>query len=187
MAIPWPSERVFRMGLVEFLAAALSLVVGVGSLRRGGLIYMSPLPSTRVLFAVGFLGLIAFGFLLFRLVRRREYPWILGLAAVALPLFQPSQTPFNGLTDRIVLSIRDLALLGVAFYFLLRTMKTTDEMEQRIHLRALAWSYGLTLFVLIGYAVAEDVLPPLRGTWVASGMLGSWVVAWLATSIRYQR
>ena len=43
------------------------------------------------------------------------------------------------------------------------------------------------LVALIAYALAEDVLPALRGPWVASALLGSWVVAWVAASIRYQR
>jgi hypothetical protein len=45
----------------------------------------------------------------------------------------------------------------------------------------------VVLLVLIAHALAEDVLPPLRGVWIASAMLGTWVVAWLLTSLRYQR
>jgi hypothetical protein len=92
-----------------------------------------------------------------------------------------------GPVDRAVFALRDLALLGLAVAFALRAMKRTDELEQRIHSRALAWSYAAALVVLIAHALAEDVLPPLRGTWVASAMLGTWVVAWILTSIRYQQ
>ncbi len=184
MAIPWPSERVSRIGLFEFVLAALALVLGSSVLHRWGLVYET---ASRIPLAVGLLALFVCGCLLYRLVKRREYPWIVALAAVALPFFQPSQTPFRGLADRALQGTWDLVLVGAAFFFLVQTMRTTDEMEQRVHLRALAWSYGVALALLIGYAVAEDLLPPLRSTWVASGMLGSWVVAWLTTSIRYQR
>lgn len=186
MSIPWPTERASRTGLAEFLGAALCLLVGVAALQRGGLAYLSPLPSNWGPFIVGLSALSLCGFLLYRLVRRREYPWIIGAAAVALPLFEPSQAPY-GQADRIVFAFRDLALLAVVFVFLLRVMRATDELEQRIHLRAVAWSYSVVLLTLIAYALAEDVLPPLRGVWVASAMLGSWVVAWLLTSVRYQQ
>jgi hypothetical protein len=186
MSIPWPSERVSRTGLAESLAAALSLLVGVTALRRFGLAYPSPLSSHWGPFAVGLLALSLCGFLLYRLVKRREYPWIIAAAALALPLFQPSEAPYNSV-DRAVFAVRDLALVAVVVGFVLRTMRSTDELEQRIHLRALAWSYSVVLIALIAYAMAEDLLPPLRGAWVASGMLGSWVVAWFLASARYQR
>lgn len=186
MSIPWPSERASRTGLAESLGAALSLLIGVTALRRFGLTYLSPFSTNWGPFAVGFLALSACGFLLYRLVKRREYPWIIAAAALALPLFHPSEAPY-GPVDRAVFAVRDMALIAVVVVFVLRTMRSTDELEQRIHLRALAWSYSVVLIALIAYAMAEDLLPPLRGAWVASGMLGSWVVAWLLASVRYQR
>jgi hypothetical protein len=186
MPIPWPSERASRAGLVEFLTAALCLVVGVAALRRAGLTYLSTLSTKWGSFAVGFTGLLLCGLLLYRLVRKREYPWIIAAAAVALPLFEPAQAPYAQ-SDRLFLGLRDVVLVGAAFTFVLRLIRASDELDQRIHLRALAWSYGVVFLALVAYALAEDVLPPLRGVWVASAMLGSWVVAWLLTSIGYQQ
>jgi hypothetical protein len=186
MSIPWPSERVSGIGLAEFLGGAVSLLVGVAALRRAGLAYLSPAASNWRPLAVGSVALCLCGVLLYRLVRRREYPWIVAAAAVALPLFQPSQAPY-GPADRAIFALRDLALLGLVVFFVVRTMSRADELEQRIHLRAVGLSYTAVLVALIGYTLAEDALPPLRGAWVASGMLGSWVAAWLFTCVRYQR
>ncbi len=119
MSIPWPSERVSRVGLAESLAAALFLLIGVAALRRFGLAYLSPFSANWGTLAVGFLALSACGFLLYRLVRRHEYPWIIGAAAVALPLFAPSEAPY-GPVDRAVFAVRDMALVAVVVVFFLR-------------------------------------------------------------------
>ncbi len=80
-----------------------------------------------------------------------------------------------------------MILIGAAVVFIAQSIARADELERRIHLEALAWSYTVVLVVLLVQAMASDVLPPLRATWVASGLLGGWVAAWLATSVRYQR
>ena len=53
--------------------------------------------------------------------------------------------------------------------------------------REYPWLLALAAVALLVQAMAADVLPPLRATWVASGLLAGWVVAWLVTSVRYQR
>ena len=185
MPIPWPSERISRAGLVEFLIAVAGLVFGVVTLRQAGLTYITS-TNSKWLLPTGLAALAVCGFALFRIVKRREYPWIVAFAAVALPLYEPSQAPY-GLADRVVFAIRDLALLAAAVFFLARALRATDELEHRIQLEGLAWSYSVVLVALIAYALAEDILPPLRGVWVASLMLASWALAWAYTSFRYQR
>ena len=191
MSIPWPSERASRMGLAEFLVAAVMLVAGVVVMRRTLLDYTSPDAIRGVL--AGFGALVASGLAAYRIVRRREYPWILGLAAVGLPFYEPIPGAFGPpgalgtLFWRLTTSARDFALVAAAAYFLARTMRAADELERRIQLEALSWSYSIVLVALIAHALAEDVLPPLRGPWVASALLGSWVLAWLVASLRYQR
>lgn len=186
MSIPWPSERASRTGLAEFLVAAVMLVTGVVVMRQTLLDYARPGAMRFVL--VGFAALVACGFAAYRIVRRREYPWILGLAAVGLVFYEPIPGAFGGSVFwRLTTTARDLALVGAAVYFLVRTMRSGDELERSIQLQALSWSYSVVLVALIAYALAEDVLPPLRGPWVASALLGSWVVAWVVASIRYQR
>ena len=186
MSTPWPSERASRKGLAEFLFAAVMLTAGVVVMRQTLLDYTSPDAMRGVL--TGFVALVASGFAAFHIVRRREYPWILGLAAVGLLFYEPIPGAFGGSVFwRLTTAVRDLALIGAVTYFLARTMRSTDELERRIQIEALSCSYSLVLVALIVHALAEDVLPPLRGPWVASALLGSWVVAWVAASIRYQR
>lgn len=185
MPIAWPSERVTRAGLAELAVAAVTLPAGVLTLRRAGLASRTP-DAFWPLLAGGMAALVVCGVAVYRFVRRREYPWVLAFAAVALPLFEPAQAPYH-LADRVVMGTRDLVLVGAAVFFLFRTIRGADELERRVHLEALAGSYTAVVVALVALALVEDQLPPLRGTWVASAMLGSWVVAWLASSLRYQR
>jgi hypothetical protein len=71
--------------------------------------------------------------------------------------------------------------------FLVRSVRGADELERRVHLEALSWSYAAVVVALVSLALVEDALPPLRGPWVASGMLAAWFVAWVIASVRYQR
>lgn len=185
MSPHWPSDRMSRRGVADFAVAAIGLLLGVYVLRRA-----LPSPdassSNTTLLLVGFTALFACGFCLFAIVRRREYPWILAFASVALPLFEPSRAPY-GVSDRVVFAIRDLALVGAAVLFLVKGIGRSDELERRTHLEALSWSYTLIVVALVALALVEDVLPPMRGTWVASGMLATWFIAWVVASSRYQR
>jgi hypothetical protein len=187
MSTPWPSERASIRGLAEFLGAAMLLLVGVALTRWWAPTEYESVASMRQVLS----GLAAFGLsglIAYRIVRRREYPWILGLAAVGLLFYEPIPGAFGGSVFwRLTTTVRDLALVGAAAYFLARTMRSADELERRVQLEALSSSYSVVLVALIAYALAEDVLPPLRGPWVASALLGSWVVGWVVASIRYQR
>ena len=186
MSLQWPSDRMSRRGLADFVVAAIGLLLGVWALRRAGPTYLAPPSSWAPPLLLGFAALFACGFSLFAIVRRREYPWIVAFAAIALPLFEPARAPY-GVGDRMVLAIRDIALVGAAVVFLFRAVAGADELERRTHLEALSWSYTIVVVALVCQALVEDVLPPIRGTWVASGMLATWFIAWVAASMRYQR
>lgn len=186
MSVQWPSDHMSRRGLTEFAIATIGLLLGVWVLRRAGLEYLAPLSSRAPLLLLGFASLFACGFSLFAIVRRREYPWIVAFAAVALPLFEPARAPY-GVVDRVVFALRDLALVGAAVLFLIRAVRRADELERRTHVEALSWSFTIVVVALVCQALIEDVLPPIRGTWVASGMLATWFIAWVAASMRYQR
>jgi hypothetical protein len=185
MNLKWPSDRISRIGLVEFTLAAAGLVLGILALRHAGVIYLAPAPTWMPIFGFGLTALLLCGFALFRIVRRREYPWILAFAAIALPLFEPSQAPYS-LSDRVVMGVRDLALVGSTVVYVIRALFLSDELERRTHLEALSWSYALVVLALVCHALLEDVVP-LRGTWVASAMLATWFVAWVVASMRYQQ
>jgi hypothetical protein len=181
----WPPERASRQGLVECAVAASLFPVGVLLLKQAGLLYLDR-PKSMPLFWAGLALLVLCGTAVFRIARRREYPWLLALAAVALPLFDPTQAPYTAM-QRTAMAARDLTLISVVVWFVVQSVRRADELERRIHFEALAWSYTVVLIVLLMQAMAADALPPLRATWVASGLLGGWVVAWLVTSFRYQR
>lgn len=183
MSPPPPSERMSRRGMAEFVGAAATLVIGVVVLQRAGLVYLE---RPYELFLLGFAALFICGALVFRIVRRGEYPWIFGLAAIALPLFQPSAAPY-GVRDRIVFAVRDLALLTTAVVFVARSIRRADELERRVHVQAVTWSFTAVVVGLVSYAMAEDALPALHATWVASAMFASWVAACVYESARYQR
>lgn len=51
MNLKWPSDRISRIGLVEFALAAGGLVVGIFALRRAGVIYLAPAPTWMPLLA----------------------------------------------------------------------------------------------------------------------------------------
>lgn len=181
----WPTERASRQGLMEFAAGAIVLPAGVLLLERAGTNYLDRAASLP-LFAAGAVLLVFFGIAAFRIARRREYPWLLALAAVALPFFDPTQAPYDG-RFRVLVGARDLVLIGATAAFVAQSFRRADELERKIHLDALAWSYTAVVVLLLIQAMAADVLPPLRATWVASALLAGWVAAWLITSMRYQR
>jgi hypothetical protein len=185
MILKWPSERITRTGLMEFALAAAGLIAGIFALRRAGVTYLRPGVTGTPMFVFGLAALILCAFALFRIVRRGEYPWILAFAAIALPLFEPSQAPYV-FRDRVVMGVRDLALVGATVVYVIRALFRSDELERRTHLEALSWSYAVVVLALVCHALLEDVVP-LRGTWIGSAMLGSWFVAWIIASMRYQR
>ena len=186
MRLQWPSDRISRRGFADFVVAAAGLPAGAYLCRRAGLIYTAPASAVALPMLLGLAALVACGAALFAIVRRREYPWLVAFAAVALPLFEPSRAPYNA-GDRMLMGIRDLALVAAVAVFLVRAIASADELERRTHLEALSWSYAIVIIALVAQALVEDVFPPLRGTWIASAMLAVWFVAWVAASVRYQR
>ena len=180
----WPTSRASRRGLIEFAIGAVALPVGIFTLEHAGQRYLETAWSGPRLLAGAALLVVA-GVAVFGIARRREYPWLLALVAVAMPLFDPTQAPYDG-GFRIVVAVRDLVLIGAAVLFVSHALRRSDELERRIHGEAVVWSYTAAVVVLLVHAMAADVLPPLRATWVASGLLAGWVVAWGVASRRYQ-
>jgi hypothetical protein len=180
----WSTERASVVGLIECAAGAILLPAGVLLTRQANLRYLDH--PANPLFWTGVTLLVLFGAAAFGIARRREYPWLLALVAVALPLFDPTQAPYTG-GFRVIVAVRDLVLIGATVIFITQSIQRADELERKIHLEALAASYTTVVILLLIQAMAADVLPPLRATWVASGLLMGWVVAWLVTSWRYQQ
>jgi len=182
----WLPERASRRGLLECIVGAVAFPAAILLWRAAGRQYLDKAASMP-LFWTGAALLAVFGVVVFDVARRREYPWLLAILAVALPFFDPSQMPDHGSRTRIVFGIRDLMLVAATVVFVAQSVRSGDELERRIHLSALGWSYTIAVVLLLIQAVAADVLPPLRATWVVSLLLVGWVAAWFATSLRYQQ
>jgi hypothetical protein len=181
----WPTERASRRGLVDCVVAAAAFPAAFFLWQAAGVRYLDK-DASLPLFVGGVICLALFGAGVFRIARRREYPWLVAIAAVALPFFDPTEAPYHG-TTRVVFAARDLVLIVIGIAFVAQSIQRADELERRIHLQALAWSYTVVVVLLLIQAMAADSLPPLRATWIASALLIGWVAAWIVTSIRYQR
>jgi uncharacterized membrane protein len=181
----WPTERASRRGLVECGIAAIAFPAAVFLWQTAGVRYLDKAASLPW-FLGGLACLVLFGVAVFRIAKRREYPWLVAIAAVALPFFDPTQAPYHS-TTRAVAAVRDLVLIVTTAAFIAQSVRRSDELEQRIHLQALAWSYTIVVVLLLIQAMAADLLPPLRATWIASALLAGWVAAWVVTSFRYVR
>src|SRR5574342_771666 len=147
----WPTERASRQGLVECAVAAVLFPAGVLLLQQAGLRYLDK-TSSLPRFMGGLALLVLFGVAAFRIARRREYPWLLALAAIALPLFDPTQAPYHG-GFRVLVGARDVVLIGATVMFVAQSIQRADELERRIHLEALAWSYTAVVVLLLVQAM----------------------------------
>ena len=110
---------------------AILFPAGVLLLEQAGVRYLDKAGSLPLFFAaLTLLGL--FGVAAFRIARRREYPWLLALAAVALPLFDPTQAPYHG-GFRVLVGARDVVLIGATVVLVAQSIQSGDELERRIH------------------------------------------------------
>jgi hypothetical protein len=174
-----------RAGLVPALAATGGLWAGLALLLHFGRHYHEPGWALRVAAFVGLVGLALAGWMVGRLVRRADYPWLMFFAATAIPLFQPQDKP-DTLFWRLCGAAFGLVLVLVALYAFVRMISRTDELERRINQEALAFAFGLSLLLAMAYALLQDLLPPLSGLWVAAAMIAAWLVGWNLAAWRYR-
>lgn len=174
-----------RGGLVPAVVATVGLWAGVALLVSFGQRYLDPRWSVRALFPCGLLCLVVAGVMTTRLVRRADYPWLMFVAALAIPLYQPFDKP-DTLFWRTVGAVYGLLLVLAAVYAFVRMVARTDELERRINQEALAFAFVLSLVLALAYALLQDLLPPLRGLWVAAAMIAAWLVGWNLAARRYR-
>lgn len=174
-----------RAGLAPALAGAAGLWLGLALLVHAGRHYHETGWQTRGAFLGGVLGLVLAGWATARLVRRADYPWLMFLAAVAVPLYAPNDKP-DVLFWRLFGAVYGLLLVLVAVWAFVRMVARTDELERRINQEALAFAFGTSLVLAVAYALMQDVLPALRGLWVAAGMIATWLVGWNLAVRRYR-
>lgn len=173
-----------KEGLVPAVVATVGFWLGQALLLRFGRNYLDP--SFGRLGIAGALLLLLTAAATARLVRRADYPWLLFVAAFALPLYEPQNT-----TDRLpwvrASSVAfGVAIVVVAVLAFVRMVRRTDELERRVNQEALAFAFAVSLVLAVGWSLLQQQLPPLRGIWVASAMIAAWLVGWNAAARRYR-
>jgi hypothetical protein len=75
----------------------------------------------------------------------------------------------------------------LAFWNLVRVLRSADELQRRINYQALAFAYSGTLIITLGYSLLEGIaLPHLGHLWVCGLMVVLWSVGLILSSRRYQ-
>lgn len=174
-----------REGSAPAVVAAGAVWLGEILLLNFGRHYQDPGWAVRGLALAGLACLLLAATAAVRLVRHAEYPWLMFVAAVLIPLYQPQNKP-DVLAWRLVGAGYGLALVLVAVFAFVRMVARTDELERRINLEALAFAFSVSLVLVMAYALLQDLLPVLQGLWVASGMILTWLVGWNLASRRYR-
>ena len=174
-----------RRGLWPAVVAAAGLWGGLALVLRAGHLSTAPGREFAASLLAGFLLLVLAGWLVQRLARRRDYPWLMFVAAVAIPLYEPQAKP-DTLFWRLTSGAYGLALVLVAVYAFARMVRRTDELERRVNHEALSFAFAASLVLVMAWSLLQDVLPPLQGLWVASAMIAAWLVGWNAAVRRYR-
>jgi hypothetical protein len=172
-----------REGLLPALFGVAGLWVGLFLVQSFGIRYMEPGRGRIGLAGLACLVLAAVA--VTRLARRADYPWLMLVAALALPLFEPQNKP-DTFGWRVFSGLYGLALVVFAAWAFTRMVARTDELERRINHEALAFAFALTLVLVMAWSLLSDVLPPLSGRWVAAGMIAAWLAGWNAATRRYR-
>ena len=175
-----------RRGLVPALTAVVGLWGGLALVLRAGHLSLDPGREFAAAIGGGAFALALAGWMIHRLVRRRDYPWLIFVAAAALPLYRPQNTTDRLAWVRAASVFFALALVVVAVYAFVRMVRSTDELERRVNQEALSFAFAASLVLVMAWSLLQEVLPPLRGNWVATAMVATWLVGWNAAVRRYR-
>lgn len=179
-----PRPQSTYSGVAWFALAAAGSVLGWWLARLAGLENYRPGPVYPLLLAASLAAVIVAGLAGWRLTRQRDYPWLLPLAALNLVLLQPGRVQIS--TWRLEWGVFGLGWTLLAVMLFLRLLRRTDELERRIHLEGAAIGLALAVPAATIFALFEQLLPPLRGHWVAVALLLAWWSGWLVAAARYR-
>lgn len=175
-----------RSGLVPAVVAVAGLWGGLALVLRAGHLSTDPGRQFAASLGGGAMALLLAVGTIHRLVRARDYPWLMFVAAAALPLFQPQNTTDRLAWVRAGSIVFALSLVVVTVYGFVRMVRRTDELERRVNQEALSFAFAVTLVLSVAWSLLQEVLPPLRGLWVASAMIGAWLLGWNAAVRKYR-
>lgn len=175
-----------RDGVVPAIVAAGGLWAGMALVLHFGHHYLGPGEVPYWALAVGAAVLIVAGVMVSVLLRRRDYPWLMFVAAAILPLYRVQNTTDRLAWVRATSVLFALGVVVVAVTAFVRMVRRTDELERRVNQEALSFAFAVTLVLSVGWSLLQELLPPLRGLWVASAMIAAWLVGWNAAVRRYR-
>jgi hypothetical protein len=174
-----------RSGLLLAIAGGISLWVGRLLLQAFGRHHLDVAFQHWLVGAAGLGCLMLAGWAAARLFRVGDTPWLMFLAAVAFPLFQPQSKP-DTLPWRLGSGLWGLLLVLLAVRAIARMLARGDELQRRINHEALAFAFAVTLVLVVAWSVLQELLPPLQGVWVASALSSTWLVGFGLAARRYQ-
>jgi len=88
---------------------------------------------------------------------------------------------------RYLVAVTPVVPVVVAVMAVVRRVRTFDELQQRIHLEALAFAFSCTAILTLSYGFLEGVgLPHLNGTLVTPLMAALWVIGLAMAHRRYR-
>jgi hypothetical protein len=91
----------------------------------------------------------------------------------------------SGAWWRILLALTPIIPIVFALRAFLRFFHRIDELQRRIQLETVAWSFGATCVVTFGYGVLEYAgLPALNWTWVPTFMMVFWGIGTAIIALR---
>jgi len=173
-----------KEGFAPAVVATAGLWLGQSLLLHFGRHYLDP--GLGVYGLAGAASMAAAGAAAVRLVRRADYPWLMFVAAAALPLYQGQNTTDRLAWVRVGSALFALALVALAVWAFARMVRRTDELERRINQEALAFAFAVSLLLVVGWSLLQELLPPLRGLWVATAMIATWLLGWNSSVRRYR-
>lgn len=88
---------------------------------------------------------------------------------------------------RYLVAVTPVVPVVVAVMAVVRRVRTFDELQQRIHLEALAFAFSCTAILTLSYGFLEGVgLPHLNWTLVTPLMAALWVIGLVMAHRRYR-
>ena len=124
----------------------------------------------------------------FRCFDRRYMTEVIVIALVLVGLAIVGRRVERGSWVRIALALLQAACFAFLIARTLLPIRKLDELQQRIHLIAIAVSFGITGTVVTAseYLARAGIAMPPAGLWVWALMVGAWWVGVLVLSRRFR-
>ena len=124
----------------------------------------------------------------FRCYDRRTLTGIIVIALALVGLALVGRRFERGSWTRIAVALLQSGCFSLLVAQTLLPIRKLDELQQRIHLIAIAVSFGLTGIAVTasGFLARAGVVVPLPGLWVWVLMVGAWAIGVVVLARRYR-